>query len=164
MKKKMTVLLASVLLAVFVFAGCGGVAEIRKPAPSEGAAMFTVEGSCEAAVGAGVITVSGTANLMSGTNGVIALMGADGEDLGKVDFVMQAGEAITHEFAVDEGWPQHVYAFITFDTDQAKGQPREVTDVYGKKFENLEGEDVIWDLQGCIVSFMSGMVEINSGN
>ena len=48
-----------------------------------------------------------------------------------------------------------------FDTSKSDGQPDEVKEAYGKKFQNLTGDDLIWDQNGIIVVFQSEAVEIN---
>ena len=164
--KKTMVLLAAIIVAVIGLTscasgmGCGGnVSEIAKPQPGEGAQVFTVEGSCEAVLQGGTLTVSGTTNLMDGVNGVIKVMGSDGSTVEEVNFTKQ-GEAITHTFTVEEDWPDKVYGFVSFDTQQSKQQPKDVRELYGSKFENLEGESILWDSKGVMVVFQSAEVEI----
>ncbi len=161
MMKKIAVMGAIVLVCALVLAGCGGSAEIAKPAMKEGATPFTAEGSCEAALNGSVLTVSGTSNLMDGTNGIISVLSADGTTVADNKFT-KSGDAISHDFAIDEDWPEVVYGFISFDTQQADSQPKEVTEVYGKKFENIEGDskNVIWDMKGVIVVFQSEAITI----
>lgn len=40
-------------------------------------------------------------------------------------------------------------------------QPSEVTDVYGKKFELMSGEDVIWNTEGNVLVIQSDIITIN---
>ena len=162
MKKALLVTMI-LLFVVMAFAGCGGTVEIKKPAPDEGATMFEVEGNCEAVLNGDILTVSGTTNLMDGTNGTISVLNSDGMVAEEVKFTKD-GDQISHDFTVSNDWNDIVYGFITFDTQQADKQPDAVTEVYGKNFENLEGpaECVIWDLKGVIAVFQSEEITIKS--
>ncbi len=106
-----------------------------------------------------VLNVSGTTNLMDGTNGVISVAQCGRHDSSRGQ-VYKRGEGISHDFTVGDDWQDIVYGFITFDTQQADKQPKEVTNAYGKKFENLTGESIIWDLKGVAVVLQSEGVEI----
>lgn len=165
-KKIAGVLLA--LLAACALTACscnGGVAQIAKPGMSEGAEAFEVKGSCGAELvdGGQALQVNGTCNLMNGTNGVVSILGADGVTLERKKFTKESDD-LAFEFEVQSDWPEIVYGFISFDTQQSDSQPREVTDVYGNRFQNLEGDDVIWDLKGVIAVFQSEPVEIKAAS
>ena len=160
--KKMILILTSIMVVAMLFTACSsGPVEIAKPQPSEGATMFTAEGNCEAALNGNVLTISGTANLMDGTNGIISVINADGTMAEEFKFTKESSE-LSHDFEVADDWQDVVYGYITFDTQQAKSQPSEVTEVYGKKFENIQGPEsnVIWDTKGVIVTFRSGEVKV----
>jgi len=159
MKKFCMVLLIIIALAA-VLTGCArGSAEVSKPKPSEGAEMFTVEGECGAALDGNILTVSGSSNLMDGTNGVISVLNSDGIMVEEHKFT-QSGESVSFDFEVQDDWTDIVYGYISFSTQQGDKQPKEVTEVYGKKFENLEGENIIWDLKGVIAVFQSEAVTV----
>ncbi len=160
MKKKVLIMMVVVAAALVVLTGCGrGVSEIPRPTPSEGAQLFEAEGTCEAKLEGNILTVSGTANLMDGTNGVISVHNADGTTAAEFKFTKE-GDAITHDFPVEGDWQDTVCGFITFDTQQGDKQPKEVTEAYGKKFENLTGADIIWNLEGVSFVLQSEYVTI----
>lgn len=165
--KKLIVFVA-VLVAAMAFltgcsayggGGCGGTAQISRPTPSEGAATFAVEGECTAELNGNVLMVKGSTNLMDGTNGVVSVLASNGESLAEQKVTQQSGE-ISVEFPVEDDWTDIVYGFITFDTQQGDKQPSEVTDAYGKKFQNLTGDSVIWNTKGISVVFQSESVAV----
>ncbi len=117
-------------------------------------------GSCTAELVDGKLVVSGETNLMDGTNGIISVLNSDGTRI-EQQKVTKEGDNLKAEFTVGEDWPDKVYGFLMFDTSKSDGQPDEVKEAYGKKFQNLTGDDLIWDQNGIIVVFQSEAVEIN---
>lgn len=160
MKKTFGIIIV-VMMCVVLLSGCGGTPALNRPQPAEGAKTFAVEGGCEAVLNGNTLTVSGTTNLMDGTNGVITVLNSNGTRAAQEKFTKQ-GDSISHDFVVGEEWGDVVYGFIAFDTQNADKQPAEVTDVYGKKFENLTGseENIIWNTKGIIAIFQSEAVTI----
>lgn len=153
--KRRLLCVACVLIALLLCA-CARTPNLTKPAMAEGAKPFEVSGECEAALqdGGSSLQVSGTCNLMDGTNGIIRILSAEGSKLAEQKFTKE-GETISHSFEVKRDWPDVLYGFISFDTQTSDSQPKEVLEAYGKRFENLEGENVIWDLKGVIAVFQS---------
>ena len=140
---------------------CGAQRTIAKPVVEEGKEAVEVEGSCSAELtsGGSVLNVSGESNLMDGTNGVLSVLGADGVKLVEHRFTQTDGTA-SWDFEVEESWPEIVYGFMSFGTQNMDSQPREVTEAYGRRFQNLEGPAVIWDTKGVIAVFQSEEVRI----
>ena len=159
MKKKLVLLLVIIITAVTIFAGCGGAQEIKRPKPEEGKITVEVTGSCEAVLNGDTLTVSGQTNLMDGTNGIISVLNANGITL-EQQKITKNGDNLTWDFKVTEEWPEVVYGFITFDTQKSDGQPSEVKEAYGSKFQNLTGKDTIWDQKGVIVIFKSDEITV----
>ena len=153
-------LLVLAVLMIFV-TGCAASGAIAKPSPEQDKEILTVEGSCAAVLKdeGTVLNVTGTANLMDGTNGVISVLSADGTKLDEHRFT-QAGEDVDWDFEVGSDWPAVVYSFISYGTQNMDPQPGEVTAVYGRRFQNLDGPNVIWDTKGVIAVFQSEEVEI----
>ncbi len=159
-KNKIIVTIVLIVVLASVLAGCGGnVTQIARPKVEEGAQMFEVTGSCKAVLNGSVLTVSGETNLMDGTNGVISVMGSGGALLDSVKLQKQ-GNNLTADFAVQADWPETVYGFLTFDTQKADTQLKEVREVYGNKFENLSGPNVVWNQKGCVATFQSEPVKV----
>lgn len=157
MKKTFVVVIVG--LAILCLCACSRSPNLVKPAPAEGATPVEVEGSCEATLQGTTLEIDGSCNLMNGTNGIIRILSADGSRLAEQKFTKESDD-ISYSFEVGKDWPEIVYGFISFDTQDAESQPKEVLDAYGKRFENLEGENVIWDLKGVIAVFQSEAVEI----
>lgn len=156
MKKKLIVLLVIVVAAVTFFTGCGGAQEIKKP-ESVGE-TFDVTGSCKAELNGDTLVVTGETNLMNGTNGVISVLNSNGTRIDQKKVTKQ-GDELKAEFKVTADWPEKVYGYVLFDTQKSDGQPAEVTKVYGNKFQNLIGKNVIWDQHGVIAIFQSEVVK-----
>lgn len=157
-------LLLAVAATLVLLTGCAPSGTIAKPSVEADHEAVEVTGSCEAALkdGGTVLSVSGSCNLMEGTNGVISVLGADGFTLEEHRFT-QDGSDISWDFEVGSDWPSVVYGFIAFGTQNMDAQPGEVTKVYGRRFQNLEGPNVIWDTRGVIAVFQSEEVDIRSG-
>lgn len=164
MKRRISIWLVLCAVLAAALSGCAATGTIAKPSVEADHEAVTVSGSCEAALreGGTVLNVSGTCNLMDGTSGVISVLGADGSRLDEHRFT-QAGGEISWDFAVGGDWPPVVYGFISFGTQNMDAQPGEVTEAYGRRFQNLEGPDVIWDTRGVIAVFQSDEVEIGTG-
>ncbi|MEG1859427.1 MAG: hypothetical protein RR193_03705 [Christensenellaceae bacterium] len=159
MRKKLIILLAVVLAVGTLLAGCGGAPAIKRPPMASDAVAFEVTGSCTAVLKGDILTVSGKTNLMDGTNGIISVLNSNGTIVESVK-ITKKGDNLKHDFVVAENWPDIVYGFVSFDTQKSDGQPTEVKDAYGKKFENLTGKDVIWDAKGVIAVFKSEEVKV----
>lgn len=142
-------------------AGCARQPQLTRPAPDGDSATVDVKGECSASLvdGGDVLRISGTCSLIDGTNGIACVLSADGSTLDKRKFTKDS-EVLSFDFNVTDQWPSVVYGFISFDTQQCDQQSREVTDLYGKKFQNLAGPNVIWDSKGVIAVFQSDAVEI----
>lgn len=146
---------------VLVMLGCARTSDIARPSSEDGKTI-TVTGSCEAKLeqGNAVLAVTGTCNLMDGTNGIFSVLGADGTKVEEHQFTKEGAE-MSWLFDVKADWPDVVYGFISFDTQNTQRQPDTVTDAYGKRFQNLTGDYVIWDTKGVIAVFQSKPVEIS---
>ena len=158
MKKKLTILFALAFAAAVFMTGCAGAAEIKKPTPD--GTVFDVTGSCAAELNDGVLKVTGQTNLMDGTNGIIGVMNSDGTRVDQIKVTKQ-GDNLQAQFTVNSSWPKTVYAYIMFDTSKSDGQPDAVKAAYGKSFQNLEGDNVIWDQKGNIAIFQSEAITIS---
>lgn len=140
---------------------CARQPQLSKPSVEEGVTPIEVSGNCTAELvdGGEVLRVSGTCSLIDGTNGIVCVLNADGSTVDKRKFVKES-EDLSFDFDVTGEWSDTVYGFISFDTQQCDRQPDEVTELYGKRFQNLEGPDVIWDSKGVIAVFQSEAVKL----
>lgn len=160
-RRMVGIVLILMLMVILTACSCNQTVQLAKPAMEEGAKPVEITGACEAELtnGGQALLVTGTSDIMNGTNGVFTVVGADGATIEEQKFKKESDD-MSHEFQVGDNWPDVVYGFITFDTQQSDAQPVEVTDVYGKKFQNLEGDDIIWDLKGVMAVFQSEQVRL----
>ncbi len=159
MKRKILAIVLLTAMMVTLLTGCGGGAPLNRPSMKEGATAVTVTGSCEAVLNGNVLTVKGESDIADGTLGTISVYNSSGETVQSVGVTKQ-GDNLSYDFAVTEDWPAQVYGFITFDTKQSGTQSPEIQNLYGSKFENIQGENTLWDTYGVAVVFQSELVKI----
>lgn len=153
---------AMILLSVVLLSACGASA-ITRPVPTVGAAMVSVSGSCEIALEDGFITVSGETDIMDGALIHLSIVSQDGMIVDSVKFTKN-GDAVSHRFTVTadkyDDSIMKVTGFITCAPSLYGAQPEGVYNVYGKDFENIEG-DFLWNNDGIIILFASEMVDFS---
>ncbi len=160
MKRKTIAVAIIMAMIIITLTGCfGGGAELKRPEMSEGATSYEITGSCQAALSGDILTVSGECDIADGTYGTISVYSINGEELDSV-VIVKTGDNLTHDFTVQDEWSDQVYGFITFDTVQAGTQPDAILAMYGKEFENITGENVVWDSHGIAVVFQSELVDV----
>ena len=160
MKRKTIAVAVLTAMIIILLTGCfGGGAKLDRPTMSPGAASYEITGSCEAALSGNVLTVGGQCDIADGTYGTISVYATNGEEVEKV-VVVKTGDNLTYDFTVQENWTDQVYGFITFDTKQAGDQPEAILAMYGKKFENISGANVVWDSNGVAVVFQSELITV----
>jgi hypothetical protein len=160
MKRKTIAVAVIVAMIIITLTGCfGGGAELKRPEMSEGATAYEITGNCEAALNGEVLTVSGACDIADGTYGTISVYSINGEELDST-VIVKTGDNLTYDFTVEDKWSGEVYGFITFDTVQAGTQPDAILAMYGKKFENITGENVVWDSHGNAVVFQSEIITL----
>lgn len=159
--KRKTIAVAIILAMIIIsLTGCfGGGAKLDRPTMSAGAMSYEVTGSCQAALNGNVLTVSGQCDIADGTYGTISVYGTNGEELAS-EVIVKTGDNLTHDFIVQDNWSDRVYGFVTFDTVEAGTQPDAILAMYGKKFENITGSNVVWDSHGIAVVFQSDIVTV----
>ena len=122
----------SLCLLMAMLAGCsGGKVSLTKKEPQEGATVYTLEGKCTAEAADGKVTVYLHSNLLEGTAVRFCLDTYDGEQL--------ASEVYT----------------VSGETIQ-----KEVTEAYGRYFQNIDGSCVIWDKSENIFLAQSAKIEL----
>ena len=160
MKKRIISILIIVFTCVILLTGCSATAA-QRPQPQDGTETFTITGECSAYADGGKIVVSAASDIATGTNGTLSVFSSVGKELAKEDITQEEknGE-LKCEFTIEESWPDDVYGYLAFDTDQSQKQPDEITALYGKQFENIQGDNVVWSSKGCAVVFQSDLVHI----
>jgi len=151
-----------VVIISLLAAGCGA-AELTRPNASAEVDQIEVSGSCAIEKQDGRIIVSGTTDLMDGVILAVTLNSPTGEEFAKRVFA-KSGDDISEEFTIgaDTAWPDAVHGFIICAPEQYGKQPDYVTQNYGKKFENLVGDVVIWGAEGVIVAIPSPALSLSA--
>ena len=160
MIRKTISIAAAAVLTVVLLAGCGSPT-INRPQKTPGAVGVNVTGSCDIELGGGVITVSGQTDIMNGSLIHVSVVSQDGMIVDAVTFA-KTEDAVKYEFAVTsekyDDSVKKVTGFITCAPSLYGAQPEAVYAVYGKNFENIEGDN-IWNNDGIIVLFASETVD-----
>ena len=117
--------------------------------------MYTLEGKCTAEAADGKVTVYLHTNLLEGTVVRFCLDTYDGEQLASEVYTV-SGETIQTSFPIEADWEgKLVYASVVA-APSIGGQPKEVTEAYGRYFQNIDGSCVIWDKSENIFLAQSG--------
>jgi len=151
MKKslKYTAVLLLAALCLMLFAGCGEV-QLIQPKADEGVTPIKLEGTCVLQKDS-VIRVYTHSNLMDGAVVKFTLDSFNGVELASQTYTKK-GDDIYAEFSIDPSWKGMIYGSMVCIPDD---QPAEVKEKYGKKFQNIQGENVIWDTNGNIFVLQS---------
>lgn len=161
MLKKFGIIITVVLAIAIVCTGCSG-GQSTRPAPDAGAQTYVITGECSALVNGEVLSVSAVSDIEPGTNGTLSVYSAVGEQLELIKITQEEkNKPITAEFTIAEDWPDDVYAFLVFDTDQSDQQSKEIKEKYGKKFQNIVGDNTVWSSNGVAVVIQSDIVSVH---
>jgi len=159
MKKKIALILGIILTAT-TLASCTGAAKVSRPSMSEGATAITVTGNCKIEkVDEKTVRVSAECDLVDGT---LVRLSVDSQ-LGKMldsKVLVKGSEALIAEFEIQEDWPEIVMGNLVSAASSMGKQPSNVTDVYGKKFENLSGDNVVYSATECSLVLQSETLKI----
>ena len=150
----------SLCLLVAMLAGCsGGKVSLTKKEPQEGATVYTLEGKCTAEAADGKVTVYLHSNLLEGTAVRFCLDTYDGEQLASEVYTV-SGATIQTSFPIEADWEgKLVYASVVA-APSIGGQPKEVTEAYGRYFQNIDGSCVIWNKSENIFLAQSAKIEL----
>ena len=160
MKKswKITAIMLIMILSVAVLSACGS-SELVRPSMAEGATAVDVSGTCEATLEGDVLKVTATTNLDDGVIGRISVASYDGRVLEK-KAITKSGDNLSAEFTVGSDWPETVYCFYVADPSEDGRQTDAVYEKYGKKFENMQGDQVIISANGLALTLRSEKIDI----
>ena len=160
MKKRIISILIIAFTCVILLTGCSATAATR-PQPQDGTEISSITGECSAYADGDKVVVSAASDIETGTNGTLSVYSAAGKELAKQDITQgEKNSELTCEFTIEKDWPDDVYGYLVFDTDQSQKQPEEITALYGKQFENIQGDNVVWSSKGCAVVFQSELVHV----
>ena len=134
------------LMAVLCFsllAGCSSSSTVAKLEPQEGVVSIVLTGGCTAEVTDNMIKVTLQSNLMQGTVVRFTIDSYDGTELAYKQYAV-SGDNIYAEFERGATYPDIVYASVVA-SPTIGSQPDEVKDAYGRYFQNIDGEHIIWN-------------------
>ena len=154
--RKILIILAAVLL--LALAGCAA-GDLKAPAADEGVTPQKVSGTCTLTRSGDTLRVSAHLDLMDGVNLRFALDAYDGKSLAEATY-LKAGDDLYAEFAIDPKWEGKVYGSVICEPDSIRAQAKEVTAAYGKRFQNITGDDVIFNAQGNIFVIQSEPLDL----
>ncbi len=141
--KKIAVVLAMVAMLA-VLAACGA-ASITRPIAEEGKDMVAVEGTCSISREGDVLKVSVSTNLMDGAAMKVTIDSYNGDQLA-AKYYTKAGDNFYVEFDIDPEWSGIVYGTMTCEPHANGDHTEEIYEAYGDNFQNIEGEDVLYNL------------------
>ncbi len=159
MKKNTLRILALVLAAAFVllFSGCATSSTIAQNAPDGETLEVTGECTIER-IDESTVKVHCTTNLMNGTVIGISLDTYQGVLVEQQTYSKQS-ENFYGVFTVSEKIEGPIYAHLVAAPKALGNQDKAVTSVYGKKFQNLTGEHIIWNNEGNLVVIQSEPID-----
>lgn len=163
MKRSKKIFAASMLLVLtlVLFAGCGSSGPLvqKEPKESEMANLVQMTGKCTAEVKDNKITVYFESNLQEGTIIRFSIDSYAGQMLDKKQYTV-TGENLYAEFDIDPAWNADVVYANVVASPSIASQPKEVDAVYGRIFENMRGEGVVWNSSENIFVVQSEKIDL----
>ena len=149
------------VLTLVIFAGCGSSGPLvqKEPKESEQANLVQMTGKCTTEVKDNKIIVYFESNLVEGTIVQFSIDSYDGQLLEKKQYTV-TGENLYAEFAIDAEWKAEVVYANVVASPSIAAQPKEVDAVYGRIFENMRGEGVIWNANENIFVVQSEKIDL----
>lgn len=157
--RRMVALMACLMLCMAVLAGCSGNAALAQKQPQEGDTIYQLSGKCTAKVEDGKIVIYLHSNLLEGTAVQFCLDTYDGTQLASAVYSV-SGETISATFEMEPSWEgKLVYASVAAAPSLGK-QPSAVTEAYGRYFQNIQGESIIWNKAENVFLVQSGKIQL----
>ena len=154
------VIVLLLVIAMLAMAGCScGSGQLTKVERAEGAQPVTVTGAVTVTQQGNTLHVSCSTDLMNGSIIKVAIDGTDGSEVASVVYEKTCDNFYA-DFEIGEKWPDKVYASLVMEPKANGDQPKEVDEAYGARLENLEGENILFNYEGCLVVFQSEMLTI----
>lgn len=145
MKKALKIISLCLVIcaAVAVFAGCSSTGDI--PRPSMTGTAVDVSATCTIEQTSTGVKVSAETNVIDGTLCHVSISGTDGKIISKQTLTVTNGK-VSYEFPTDPSWPNKLIGYFACTPSEDGAQPDNVKALYGNAFENMQGEDVLWDV------------------
>lgn len=160
--RKLTVLVAALLATILMFSGCGA-ATIQKQQVEEGKTAIELTGECTAILEGESIRVTLKSNLKSGAQVRFSVNSHTGEQLATQDMTQDEKGEIVCSLDIDPAWKDEgvIYIGATCDPSKYAEQPQDVRDAYGSRFQNITGENVIFDASGNIFAVQAEKIDLS---
>ncbi len=156
---KRYIIAAYILACIMMFAGCSGNAALAQKEPQEGSTVYQLEGKCTAQVSEDQIVIYLHSNLLEGTAVNFCIDTYDGVELVSKVYAV-SGETISATFDLDPSWKgKLVYASVVAAPSVGK-QAENVTEAYGRYFQNIQGDCVIWNKSENIFMVQSDKITL----
>ena len=156
---------AAALIVFGSLTACSGTTGLNKPvATAESGQQIQyqeVTGTVSYEQADSKLKVTATSNLTDGTIYKVAVDGCDGQAVDSKILTKGSEESPDVEFDITDAWPSDIRISLVAQPSGNGKQPSEVTDVYGKKFELMSGEDVIWNTEGNVLVIQSDKITLN---
>jgi hypothetical protein len=147
-----TILTAAVLVAALtaLTACSGGSSELAKATPIAGKDVKTITGSVTLSkTDDNMLKVDCTTDIMNGAKLRISIDSYEGTMLAYQD-IEKTGDTFSATFGIQQDWASSapIYANVVCMPKSYGKQPSEVREAYGDKFENIDGDIIIWNDEG----------------
>lgn len=156
-KRKYIFAVVLAVVTLFLITACGS-SQLQQPPPDSDATVITVEGTCTVERVGDNLRVYCSSNVENGAVVKLTLDTYDGVELASKTYTKQ-GDDIYAEFAIEPSWKGEIFGSMTCSPID---QPAEITEKYGKRFQNIRGDQVIFDVSGNIFVAQSESFQLDA--
>ena len=160
MLKRKAVIAIFLILTIIITTGCAATSTAR-PQPDSADATVYVSGEVEYVLEGTTLTLHATTDLLDGAIVRLSIESSLGETLAYTD-IEKSGDNLKAQFDVGNIEDDYIYAFATCAPELYGKQPKEVTEVYGRDFQNVDSKQdgvILWGNEGVYVVFTTGQIE-----
>jgi hypothetical protein len=154
------ILIAAICLAlVFGLCACSGNKPVARHLPEEGATTYEIIGKLQVEYTGSKLSLLFENNFITGTVTEVAVYTYEGEELYSENYSI-TGPTVKMEIEKAPEWTgKKVYVSVTASPSTGR-QPSEVRDAYGRLFQNVKGNNLIWDRTENICFFQSREIKL----
>ena len=153
--KHIVFLILIISITALILVSCGQPIILPRPSQDEGVTPFEPTGKIDYTLENGVLTVSCETDIMDGAIITVTVDGTDGTNYETVTLTKSGN--IEQSFTVSENWPDSIIASVICTS---KNQPDSVLEAYGKNFQNLSGDNVLWNTDGCFFGVQTDIISV----
>lgn len=151
---KLTAFLAVIVAVAISFAGCGS-ASLPRP-QADVSKIVDVTGSCDMKIENNKAIVECKSDMIDGTIFRLSVESPEAKQLAYKDIVKN-GDNLKAEFDLTNFNETSYYGFATSAPALYGNQPDAVLNKYGKKYENIKSDQILWTMDSCILVISSGV-------